>query len=94
MTEARDDALASGITINGLPMMLNRPNMGYPEVEPLDAYYTRVRHRRPGRLRDPGSRRDQFIDAMRTKILLEIELARRRAFPPMSFGPSSARATC
>ena len=30
---ARDDALAQGITINGLPLMLNRPNFGYPEVE-------------------------------------------------------------
>lgn len=75
VTAARDDALAQGITINGLPIMLNRPNFGYPEVEPLDAYYTQCVIGGPAAFVVPIRDRGQFIDAVRTKILLEVALA-------------------
>jgi hypothetical protein len=74
VTDARDDALASGITINGLPIMLNRPNMGYPDVEPLDAYYAQCVIGGPAAFVIPVRERHQFIDAVRTKILLEVAL--------------------
>jgi hypothetical protein len=32
----RDEILASGITINGLPIMLNRPNLGFMDVAELN----------------------------------------------------------
>src|SRR5437588_11828362 len=35
----RDDVLAAGITINGLPIMLKRPNIGSIDIENLDIYY-------------------------------------------------------
>ena len=38
VTQARDEALAQGVTINGLPIMLNRAR-GYYDVENLDIYY-------------------------------------------------------
>src|SRR6185369_16712127 len=35
----RDDVLAAGITINGLPIMLKRPYVGTMDIENLDVYY-------------------------------------------------------
>ena len=51
---ARDEALASGITINGLPIMLKAP--GYFDIPDLDNLLPRLRHRRPGRLHGAGAR--------------------------------------
>jgi hypothetical protein len=75
VTQARDDAVRKGITINGLPVMLNRPTSGYPEVEQLDVYYTDCVIGGPGAFVIPIRERNQFVDAIRTKILLEIALA-------------------
>jgi len=75
VTQARDDAVRKGITINGLPLMLNRPTSGYPEVEQLDIYYTDCVIGGPGAFVIPIRERNQFVDAIRTKILLEIALA-------------------
>jgi hypothetical protein len=36
---ARDDAVAEGITINGLPILNDRPNFGRPAEADLDTYY-------------------------------------------------------
>src|SRR5262249_56270995 len=40
VTLLRDDVLAAGITINGLPIMLKRPNTFTMDIENLDIYYT------------------------------------------------------
>ena len=39
VTLIRDEVLAKGIIINGLPIMLNRPNLMNVNVEGLDIYY-------------------------------------------------------
>ena len=39
VTLARDDVLAAGITINGLPIMLKRPSSFTMDIENLDVYY-------------------------------------------------------
>jgi hypothetical protein len=92
VTAARDEAVAQGITINGLPLMLNRPNFGYPEVEHLDQYYTDCVIGGPAAFTIPIRERDQFIDATRTKILLEIALGPPVGLPanviPAQFSPS------
>jgi hypothetical protein len=75
VTQARDDAVRKGITINGLPLMLNRPTSGYPEVEQLDVYFTDCVIGGPGAFVIPIRDRNQFVDAIRTKILLEIALS-------------------
>ncbi len=82
VTVSRDDAVAKGITINGLPIMLNRPNQGYAEVEHLDEYYSDCVIGGPGAFMIPIRERSQFLDATRTKILLEIALAPPRELPP------------
>ncbi len=96
VTQARDDAVAQGITINGLPIMLNRQTGGYPEVEKLDEYYTDCVIGGPAAFVIPLRDKAQFVDAIRTKILLEIALHPLTEWPAtvtpaQSTGP---RATC
>jgi len=68
--QARDDALAKGITINGLPIMLRKP--GYLDIPELDVYYKDCVIGGQGAFMVPVRERDQFIEAIKTKILLEI----------------------
>ncbi len=73
VTEARDEALRQGVTINGLPVMLKAP--GYYDVENLDLYYEDCVIGGVGAFSIPIRERAQFVEAVRTKILLEIALA-------------------
>lgn len=68
----RDDVLADGITINGLPIMLKRPNPGTMDIENLDVYYEDCVIGGPGAFVVPIRERQQFIEATRTKLVLEI----------------------
>jgi hypothetical protein len=68
---SRDDVLAAGITINGLPIMLNRTS-GYMDVAALDVYYEDCVIGGPGAFVVPIRERDQFVAATRTKLVLEI----------------------
>ena len=68
----RDDVLASGITINGLPIMLKRPMRGSMDIEHLDVYYEDCVIGGPGAFVVPIHERKQFIEATRTKLVLEI----------------------
>jgi hypothetical protein len=86
---ARDEAVAKGITINGLPIMLRRP--GYLDIPELDVYYRECVIGGQGAFMVPVRARDQFIQAIKTKILLEIAeeqpaalLHRAQATPPRS----------
>jgi hypothetical protein len=82
----RDDVVAAGITINGLPIMLNRPNLGYMDVAELDVYYEDCVIGGPGAFVVPIRDRSQFIEATRTKLVLEV--AGRQ--PPARVVPVSA----
>ena len=68
----RDDVVAAGITINGLPIMLKRPNSGTMDIENLDVYYEDCVIGGPGAFVVPIHDRAQFIDATRTKLILEV----------------------
>jgi hypothetical protein len=68
----RDDVLAAGVTINGLPIMLKRPNPGTMDIEDLDVYYEDCVIGGPGAFVVPIHERQQFIEATRTKLVLEI----------------------
>jgi uncharacterized protein DUF1194 len=72
VTLTRDEVLAKGITINGLPIMLKRPNPGTLDIENLDVYYEDCVIGGPGAFVIPIRERDQFKDAIRTKLVLEI----------------------
>ncbi|HVX98709.1 MAG TPA: DUF1194 domain-containing protein [Pseudorhodoplanes sp.] len=72
VTLARDEVLAKGITINGLPIMLNRPNIGSVDIANLDIYYEDCVIGGPGAFVIPIKDRAQFIEATRTKLVQEI----------------------
>ncbi|WP_240539897.1 DUF1194 domain-containing protein [Salinarimonas soli] len=71
VTFARDEAVAKGITINGLPLMLKRPT-GWGDIENLDQYYQDCVIGGPGSFIVPVRERKQFADAIRTKLVREI----------------------
>jgi len=68
----RDEVVASGITINGLPLMLKRPNPGTMDIENLDVYYEDCVVGGPGSFVIPVRERSQFVEATRTKMILEV----------------------
>jgi hypothetical protein len=72
VTLVRDDVLAAGITINGLPIMLKRPNSFTMDIDNLDVYYEDCVIGGPGAFVIPIRERDQFKEATRTKLVLEI----------------------
>src|SRR3954464_4202294 len=72
VTMVRDDVVASGITINGLPLMLKRPNTFTMDIENLDIYYEDCVIGGPGAFVIPIHAREQFKEATRTKLVLEI----------------------
>jgi hypothetical protein len=72
LTPVRDDVLAAGMTINGLPIMLKRPNLGSIDIENLDVYYEDCVIGGPAAFVIPIQERNQFKVATRTKLVLEV----------------------
>jgi hypothetical protein len=72
VTLVRDDLVQSGITINGLPIMLKRPNSFTMDIENLDVYFEDCVIGGPGAFVIPIRDRNQFKEATRTKLVLEI----------------------
>lgn len=70
---ARDRVVASGITINGLPVINDRPNQfGLPSIDDLDRYYAECVVGGPGAFFIVANSFDDFADAILRKMLLEI----------------------
>lgn len=71
--DARDAAVEAGITINGLPILNDRPNpWGGPSPANLDLYYQDNVVGGPGAFLVPALSFDSFADAILSKLLLEI----------------------
>jgi hypothetical protein len=70
VTQARDEAVARGITINGLPIMLKSPDRR--ENAMMDAYYRDCVIGGPDAFMIPVRRREQFLTETRSKIVREI----------------------
>jgi len=68
----RDEVVAKGITINGLPIMLKRPNPSTMDIGELDIYFEDCVIGGPGAFVIPIRGRDQFKEAIRTKLVLEV----------------------
>jgi hypothetical protein len=71
VTAARDEAVAQGITINGLPLMLKRSD-GMWDIEDLDLYFRDCVIGGPGAFMIPVREKAQFAGAIRTKVVREI----------------------
>jgi Protein of unknown function (DUF1194) len=68
----RDDVLSAGMTINGLPIMLKKPQAWSLDIENLDIYYEDCVIGGPGAFVIPIKERDQFKEATRNKLVQEI----------------------
>jgi hypothetical protein len=68
----RAAALEHGITINGLPIMVKEPSYSTMDIENLDWYYEDCVIGGVGAFVVPIKGRDQFKDAIRTKLVLEV----------------------
>jgi hypothetical protein len=69
--QAREDALAQGVVINGLPLLLKRQANSW-EVDNLDDYYRDCVIGGLGAFMIPVRERQQFAEAIKTKIIREI----------------------
>lgn len=72
VTLARDEAVANGIVINGLPLM-TREGMGSPfQLDDLDLYYEHCVIGGPGSFVVPVLTWEEFPAAVRQKLILEL----------------------
>jgi Protein of unknown function (DUF1194) len=70
---ARDDAVAKGVGINGLPILATEPN--------LDQYYYNFVIGGPGAFMIPAANYENFADAVLKKLILEIAGIENRPVP-------------
>jgi hypothetical protein len=68
----RDNLVAQGIVVNGLPVMMNRTNFGRPPDLTLDKYYEENVIGGPGSFMIVADNFEHFGRAVRTKLVREI----------------------
>ncbi|MEH2475074.1 hypothetical protein V1281_003750 [Nitrobacteraceae bacterium AZCC 2161] len=83
VTIARDEAVAKGIVINGLPIMVKEPSYSTMDIENLDLYYEDCVVGGPGSFVVTIKEREKFKEAIRTKLVLEVagRVPERRVVP-------------
>ncbi|SHI04861.1 DUF1194 domain-containing protein [Bradyrhizobium erythrophlei] len=72
VTPVRDEALAKGIVINGLPIMIKEPSYSTMDIDNLDWYYEDCVIGGPGAFVVPIKDRENFKEAIRTKLIREV----------------------
>jgi len=72
VTPTRDAALGKGIVINGLPIMVKEPSYSTTDIDNLDWYYEDCVIGGPGSFVVPIKDREQFKEAIRTKLIQEV----------------------
>ena len=72
VTAARDDALAQGVTINGLPLVGIRPYISPADIAELDVYYEDCVIGGFDAFMVPIRDATSFVEATRTKLVREI----------------------
>ncbi len=72
VTASRDAAMAAGITINGLPLMMKAEKNAWQAFLHLDHYYEDCVIGGPGAFSIPVRSKEGFADAIRMKLVLEI----------------------
>jgi hypothetical protein len=89
VTFIRDQVLARGVTINGLPIMLKKPNVLTMDIENLDVYYEDCVIGGPGSFVIPIKEREKFTEAIRTKLVQEVagRESAARIVPAISSAP-------
>jgi hypothetical protein len=87
VTAARDDAINRGIIINGLPLMIRPMRYGFMDIENLDEYYRDCVIGGPGAFMIPVKDHEAFVEATRTKLVLEVAA---RPLPSASILPAQS----
>jgi hypothetical protein len=89
VTTVRDEVIAKGIVINGLPIMLKEPQPNSIDIKDLDIYYEDCVIGGPGAFVVPIREREKFKDAIRTKLVLDIAQYKgeARVIPASSAAP-------
>lgn len=82
VTEIRDEIVAQGITINGLPLMTGSGMTSVFDIDDLDIYYTNCVIGGPAAFMIPVNDWSQFPEAIRRKLVQELAAA-----PPAETGP-------
>jgi hypothetical protein len=72
VTGARDAALERGITINGLPIMVENSSYSIVNIDNLDLYYEDCVIGGPGSFVVSIKHRNEFKQAIRTKLISEV----------------------
>jgi hypothetical protein len=90
---ARDAALAKGIVINGLPIMVKEPSYSTMDIDNLDYYYEDCVIGGPGSFVVAIKDRENFKEAIRTKLLLEVA-DQRMERPVMRVAEKEPRVNC
>lgn len=73
VTDARDAAVARGLTINGLPLMTNEPGRGFGyDIPQLDLYFSECVIGGGQAFVIPVRSWDEFPEAVRRKLVLEL----------------------
>jgi hypothetical protein len=98
---SRDQAVAQGIVINGLPLMTNGGFTSAYDVEDLDLYYTDCVIGGPGAFMIPVNDWAQFPEAVRRKLVLELagtgssqRAADEAAHPPIVYAQDRPKSDC
>jgi len=87
VNEARDLTVKGRITINGLPIINDRPNrMGFPSMPDLDLYYQDCVIGGPGAFMVAARDFENFAEAVKQKLFLEVAGLDRRRFA--TIGPA------
>jgi Protein of unknown function (DUF1194) len=91
--QARDRAVAEGITINGLPILNDRPTFGISPNVPLDEYYRENVIGGPGAFVIAVEEFESFGLAVRRKLIREIsDLPPARRSAARTAAPNPTRA--
>jgi Protein of unknown function (DUF1194) len=93
VTGARDAALAKGIVINGLPIMVKEPSYSTMDIDNLDFYYEDCVIGGPGSFVVAIKDRDKFKEAIRAKLLLEVA-GRTPERPTVPVAEKEPRVSC
>lgn len=91
--QARDEVVARGITINGLPIMIHADYFGGYSIRELDIYYEDCVIGGPGAFLVTVESIDRIAEAIRRKLVLEIA-GRPAAIVPVQFGNREPRIDC
>ncbi len=89
VTMIRDEVLAKGFVINGLPVMVKEQFNSGMDIDRLDIYYEDCVIGGPGAFVIPIKDREQFKEATRTKLVQEIAAVppEPRVIPASSSAP-------